>query len=248
MGPRDDPARLSATRVFCSVTGVGGYLSCDIHPFLGQHPSAAAFHGARVLLQQHKLCTRTGQRHPPRGPFNPGLSLAALLILHCRVRGSRQWSRRWELWILKPREWFHPRRCLAESPLLLFGLFSPSPDVTLRGGSHCWADPEGAGLGCCSQGFHGGRRMQILRLSRFPCGPPRLCTLLHSVPRLHSKASYFCSLGALKAAGLSKVILQLIWRLRCAAALLPGRVSLGVGRCRDENVLPEVPRGRGRTP
>lgn len=69
--------------------------------------------------------------------------------------------------------------------------------------------------------------MWILWLSCFPCGPPGLCTLLHSVPRLQSKGSYFCSLGALEAAGLSKVILQLIWRLCCAAVVVPGRVSLG---------------------
>lgn len=86
--------------------------------------------------------------------------------------------------------------------------------------------------------------MQILWLSWFPCGRPCLCMLLRSVPWLQSKASYFCSLGALEAAWLSKVILQLIWRLRCAAAVLPGRVSLGAKCCRDKNILPEVPQGQ----
>lgn len=90
--------------------------------------------------------------------------------------------------------------------------------------------------------------MWILWLSRFPHGPLRPRTLLRLVPWLQSKASYFCSLGVLEAAGLSKVILQLTWRLRCAAAVPPGRVSLHARHCRDNNVLPEVPQGRGRSP
>lgn len=119
---------------------------------------------------------------------------------------------------------------------LVFELFLPPPDA------------KGEGLGCCSLGFHGGRWVQILQLSQFPRVPPCPCTLLHSVPRLQSKVSYFCPLTALEAAELSKVILQLIWSLRCAAVVLPGRVSLGAGCCRYENVLSEVPEVRRRTP
>lgn len=139
-------------------------------------------------------------------------------------------------WILKPRVWFHRWECTAVSPLLLFELFMPPPDA------------KGEDLGCCSLGFHGGRWVQILQLSHFPRVPPRPCTLLHSVPRLQSEVSYFCPLTALEAAELSKVILQLIWSLRCAAVVLPGRVSLGAGCCRYENVLSEVPEVRRRTP
>lgn len=140
--------------------------------------------------------------------------------------------------------WFQPCGCLAELPLLLFGLFSPPPDAALRGGSRCWADPGGAGLGSHSQGFQGGRRVRILRLPQFPRGPPRPRTLLHSVPRLQSQASCFCSLGALGAQRLSKVILQLVWRLHCAAVVLPGKVSLGARHCRDVSALPDVPGGQ----
>lgn len=108
----------------------------------------------------------------------------------------------WEPWIAEPRVWFHPWGCSAESLLGLLRLFSLSPDAT-RGGGRCQADPEGAPGGVSWR-----EEDATPPALPVPPWPPCLCTLLFWAPELQSRGSYFCSLRALEAAGLSKVILQ----------------------------------------
>lgn len=145
--------------------------------FAGKHPPSAASYGRRLLLQQHRPAPDRG-RTPTLGPSTP-----ASPSLHCLVRGlpaSRSGaacpgSRR-------PRRGF-THGDARQSPLLLFGLFSPSEYVMLQGGrilkGWVWAVAPG--------GFHGGQWMQIRPGS--PTAPWSLHVAPKSMPAVDLKQS-----------------------------------------------------------